>query len=60
MDKIMGNTQGEQKHVVTMTMAEWKKTHRDFKGIYNGQRCVLQMSSRGSCFVPVVIIKEGT
>ncbi len=25
---------------VAMTMAEWQKTHRDFKGVYNGQRCV--------------------
>lgn len=44
---------------VEMTMAEWQKTHRDFKGIYNGQRCVLRMTARGTCLVPVKIVKEG-
>lgn len=44
--------------LVTMTMAEWRKTHRDFKGVYNGQRCVLRMTERGTCLVPVQIIGE--
>lgn len=45
--------------LIEMTSAEWQKTHRDFKGIYNGQRCVLRMTARGSSLVPVVIIKGG-
>ncbi len=44
---------------VEMTMAEWHKTHRDFKGVYNGQRCVLRMNSKGSSLLPVRIVKEG-
>jgi len=30
---MMPNQQTEQPKQVEMTMAEWKKTHRDFKGI---------------------------
>jgi len=41
-----------------MTMAEWQKTHRDFKGIYNGQRYVMRMTAQGTCLVPVQIVKE--
>jgi len=40
-----------------MSMAEWKKTHRDFKTIIDGQRMVLAMTSAGTSLVPVRIIK---
>lgn len=43
---------------VEMTMAESQKTHRDFKGFYNGQRCVLCMTPRGSRLLQVRIVKE--
>lgn len=44
--------------MVRMTTEEWKKTHRDFKGTYQGQRYVLRMTNRGTSMVPVQIIKE--
>lgn len=37
---------------------EWNRTHRDFKGSVNGQRYVLQMTTRGTTMVPVEIVKE--
>ena len=43
---------------VRMTADQWKKTHRDFKGTYQGQRYVLQMTAKGTAMVPVQIIKE--
>lgn len=43
---------------VRMTPEEWKKTHRDFKGTYQGQRYVLRMTNRGTAMVNVEIIKE--
>ncbi len=40
-----------------ITMAEWKKTHRDFKGrLANGTRYILQMTEKGTCPVPVQVI----
>lgn len=42
----------------TMTMAQWKKTHKDFKTCIDGQRMVLAMTSAGTSLVPVKIIKE--
>jgi hypothetical protein len=45
--------------VVEMTMEQWKKTHKDYKGITNGQRSVLrQCGDKGTCIVPVKIIKK--
>ena len=44
---------------VTMSEDEWRKTHPDFKGLYNGQRCVLRMTERGTSLVPVQIIGKG-
>lgn len=38
---------------IEMTMAEWKKEHRDFKGIKDGQRSVLREGRQ----VSVVIVK---
>ncbi len=43
---------------VRMTPEEWKRTHRDYKGRFDGQRYVLQMTNRGTCMVPVEIVKE--
>lgn len=39
---------------IKMTMAEWKSTHKDFKGTTNGQRTVL----RGGRLVLVEIVSE--
>jgi hypothetical protein len=44
--------------MVRMTPEEWAKTHRDFKGTFQGQRYVLRMSHRGTAMVPVQIVKE--
>lgn len=44
--------------LLRMTPKEWNKTHRDFKGSVNGQRYVLQMTTRGTTMVPVEIVKE--
>lgn len=54
----MQNQQLKPQGAIEMTMAEWKATHRDFKGIYNGQRHLLRMTSRGTGLVPVTIVKE--
>ena len=44
---------------VKMTMEEWKKTHKDFKGRINGHRMVLKnCGAKGTCLVPVEIVKE--
>lgn len=43
---------------VRMTAEEWKKTHRDFKGTYQGQRYVLRMTPKGTAMVNVEIVKE--
>jgi len=42
---------------VTMTAAEWARTHRDFKSTFNGQRYVLRMTSRGTSPVQVIVTK---
>lgn len=39
---------------LTMTMDEWKKIHRDFKSIIDGQR----MTIRGGILQPVYIVKD--
>lgn len=43
---------------VQMTLAEWHKTHRDFKTTIDGQRYVSRWTVRGTGLVPVVITKE--
>lgn len=43
---------------VKMTMAEWKKTPKDYKSIEDGQRYVLRwVDGKGTCSVPVEIVK---
>lgn len=43
---------------VRMSAEEWRKTHKDFKGHINGQKCVLRAGPAGTTLVPVVIEKE--
>ena len=43
---------------VTITAAEWAKTHRDFKTTIQGQRYVLRMTERGTSLVPVIVTKK--
>lgn len=55
--KSNGNPEAHQSDVWEMTMDEWKRIHRDFKGKVNGQRAALRLTGRGTCLVPVKIIK---
>lgn len=41
-----------------MTAEEWKRIHRDFKTINNGQRYVLRWTTQVTCLVPVTLVKE--
>ena len=42
-----------------ITAKEWRETHRDFKGIINGQRYKLKfLSGKGTCSVPITVIPE--
>ena len=51
---------GESKmdDVKRITAAEWKKTHRDYKSIINGQRFVLGWTDKGTGLIAVEIIKK--
>jgi len=53
-----------------LTMAQWKATHRDYKlflperlrgvpGALTPGRYVLELTDKGTCLVPVKIVKEG-
>lgn len=48
----------ESAKVERMTAEEWKRTHRDFKTIRNGQRYVLRWTDHGTGLVPVILVKE--
>lgn len=50
--------QANQPREERMTAEEWRKTHRDFKIVINGQRYVLRWTSQGTGLVPVTITKE--
>ncbi len=50
--------QANQQREERMTAEEWRKTHRDFKTIRNGQRYVLRWTDKGTGLVPVTIVKE--
>lgn len=54
----MNQQQISSPNQVQMTPEEWRRTHRDFKAIKNGQRYVLRWTDRGTCLVPVIIVKE--
>ena len=42
---------------VTMTSAEWYRTHSDFKATFDGKPFVLmQCGGKGTCFVAVRIV----
>lgn len=41
-----------------MTMDEWKKIHKDYKGTEKGVRTAMRMTSKGSTLIPVKIIKS--
>lgn len=38
--------------------AIWKHTHRDFKGIISGARCILVLRSGGTCSVPLSALTD--
>lgn len=47
----------EKPFVVRMTREQWRKTHRDFKGIIDGQKTVLTfIPHQGTGIAPVEII----
>ncbi len=48
--------EAHQKAGVEMTKDQWRKTHRDFKSVIDGQRYVLQWTANGTGLVPVTII----
>lgn len=41
-----------------ITKSEWKKLHRDYKTIIDGQRYILKLINGGTCLVPVQVIKD--
>lgn len=41
---------------IQMTKDEWRKTHKDFKTVIDGQRYVMRMTRHGTCLVPVSLI----
>ena len=41
-----------------MTADEWRRTHRDFKTVIDGQRYILRWTECGTSLVPVATIKE--
>lgn len=43
--------------LLQITRDEWSKTHRDFKTTIAGQRYVLRLTDRGTCLVPVAVVK---
>lgn len=47
----------EQQAMLQITRKEWRKTHRDFKTTIAGQRYVLRLTDRGTCLVPVELVK---
>lgn len=54
----MGSQTSQRPREERMTAAEWRRTHRDFKTIINGQRYILRWTARGTGLIPVVIVKE--
>ena len=40
---------------ITMTKAQWNKTHKDYKGITNGKKGVLKLVNGKTTIVPVKI-----
>ena len=47
----------KQAPMLQITREEWSKTHRDFKTTIAGQRYVLRLTDRGTCLVPVELVK---
>lgn len=54
----MNSQTSQQQYEERMTTAEWRRTHRDFKTIINGQRYVMRWTTKGTGLMPVVIVKE--
>jgi len=42
--------------VKRISRRQWEGTHKDYKHVTNGQRYILEMGSRGTRLVPVVVI----
>jgi hypothetical protein len=69
MDNVEPNTMGEGAEpaeidpvgdLTTITKAEWKKTHKDFKGIIDGKPYMLYLDpdTQGTISVPVKLVDE--
>jgi len=39
-----------------MTKKEWRNTHKDFKGIHDGQHYIMCLENGVTCSVPVKVI----
>ena len=42
----------------TITKSEWRKLHKDYKDIINGQRYILKLEKGGTCLVPVKLVED--
>ena len=38
-----------------ITKEEYRKLHKDYKTIINGQHHILKLTEKGTCLVPVII-----
>lgn len=38
--------------------SEWKKLHRDYKEIIDGQRYILKLANGTTCLVPVKVVND--
>ena len=41
-----------------ITKKQWRELHRDYKSIIDGQRYILKGTNKGTCLVPVQLIKD--
>lgn len=42
----------------TITKSGWRKLHKDYKAIIDGQRYILKLVNGGTCLVPVRIKED--
>lgn len=57
MSKDQQTTENQAKPLLKITREEWKKTHRDFKSIIDGQRYMMRLVDGKTCLVPVEVVK---
>lgn len=41
-----------------ITKSQWKKLHKDYKTIIDGQRYILKLVNGATCLVPVKVVKD--